>query len=64
MIEITTYNPTVIKETEKNINDIKLTQTGHICGVSTIVVGGLLLIVIVGMCSCLIWQRKWPDREL
>ena len=55
---ITTYTETSIEEIEKTIDEIKLTDKGHVFGISTMVAGGIFLVAIVTITGCLVWQRR------
>ena len=55
-IDISTYTETSIEEIEKTIDGIKLADRGHVFGISTIVVGGVIVITLVVIITCMIWQ--------
>ena len=57
-IDISTYTETSIEEIEKTIDDIKMADRGHVFGISTIAVGGVIVITLIIIISCMVWQRR------
>ena len=57
-LDISTYTPTSIEAIQKTIDKIKFNHKGKILCLSTIVVGGIFFIAIIGILACLYWQRR------
>ena len=57
-LDISTYTPTSIEAIQKTIDKIKFNHKGKMFGLSTIIVGGIFFITLIGILACLYWQRR------